>query len=118
MIADHGGDDTVSVDHAYIRAIGEVQDVIDGNGNALGISELSVSCECTIATVSFVTGKTTFPGADYCFPVVIRIRVVVGVTYANDLMRFWIRYVENAVQRAQSDVITIRYPGCAGRIKI
>lgn len=100
MIADHGGDDTVSVDHPYIRAIGEVQDVIGGDSNALGISEFSISRERTVATVSFIAGKTTFPGTDYCLPVMVGIRVVVGVAYANNLMRFWIRYVENAVQRA------------------
>lgn len=62
--------------------------------------------------MSFVARKTTFPGADYCLPIVIGIRVIVGVANADDLMRFWIRYVENAVQRTQSDVITIRYSGC------
>lgn len=107
MITNHGGDNTVSIDHSYIRAIGKVQDIIGRDGNALGISEFSVSCQRTIATMSFVARKTTFPGTDYCLPVMVGIRVVVGVAYANDLMRFWIRYIENAVQRAQSDVITI-----------
>lgn len=107
MITDHGGDDTISVDHSYIRAISEVQNVIGRDGNAFGISEFSVSRKCTIATVSFVAGKTTFSGTDYCLPVMVGIRVVVGVAYANNLMRFWIRNVENAVQWAQSNVITI-----------
>lgn len=65
--------------------------------------------------MSFIAGKTTFPGADYRLPIMIGIRVIVGITNANDLMRFWVRYVENAVQRTQSDVITIRYSSCAER---
>lgn len=107
MITNHGGDDTVSVNHSDVCAISKVQDIVRGNGNALGISEFSVPRESAIAAMSFIAGKTTFPGADYCLPVMIGIRVVVGITNANDLMGFWIRYVENAVQGAQSDVITI-----------
>jgi len=57
--------------------------------------------------VSFIARKTTFSGADYCLPIMIGIRIVIGIANADDLMRFWIRYVENAVQRTQSNVITI-----------
>lgn len=115
MIADYSCNDAVSVDHSDVRAISEVQDVVRRNGDALGISEFSVSRESTVAAVSFIAGKTTFPGTDYCLPVMIGIRVVVSVANADDLMGFWIRYVENAIQRTQSDVITIRYSSCAKR---
>ena len=107
VIADHGGDDTVPVDHSDVRAISEVQNVVCRNSDAFRISEFSVSSESTVTTMSFVTRKTTFAGTDYCLPIMIGIRIVVGVANADDLMRFWIRYIENAVQGTQSDVITI-----------
>lgn len=107
MIADHSGNDAISIDHSDVRAVSEVQDIVCRNGDSLGISEFSVSRESAVTAVSFVARKTTFPGANYRLPVMIGIRIVIGIANTDDLMGFWIRYVENAVQRTQSDVITI-----------
>lgn len=100
VIADHGSDNAISVNHSDIGAISEIQDVVRGNGDSFRISKFSVSRERTVAAMSFITGKTTFSRANYRLPVVIGIRVVIGIANADDLMRFWIRNIEYAIQGA------------------
>lgn len=100
VIADHGGDDAVPVDHSDVCTVGEIEDIIRGNGDTLGISELSITRERTVTAVSLVAGQTTFARTNHRLPVVIRIGVVVGIADTDDLMGFRIGYVEDAVQRA------------------
>lgn len=117
VIADHGGDDTISVDHSDVSSVCEIQYIVGGYSYSFGIGQFGISSESTVSAMGFITGKTAFSGSNYRFPVVIRVRVIVGIPDSDNLMGFRVRNVEGTVQWTESYVIAVRDSCCAERKK-
>ena len=118
VIADHGGDDTIPVDHADVGSVREIQYVVGGYSYPLGIGQFGVSGQGTVSAMGFVAGKTAFSRSNYRFPVVVRVGIIVGIADSDNLMGFRVGNVEGTVQWTESYVITVRDSRCAERENI
>ena len=98
VIPDHRGDDAIPVYHSDVGPVREIQHVVRGNGHSFGIGELRVPGQSTVAAMGFVPGKTTFSRSDHRLPVVVGVRVIVGVADSDNLVGFRVRDVEGTVQ--------------------